>query len=181
MPSETIGDLPWQSIHPLLIALFIFLLRGLNLTLSTVSTLLVVRGFRLATWMLTFCQSILFITVIQGVLKNMDSLLNVVAYAGGYATGILAGILLESRISPGHSMLRIVSCSRGEAIFNALHQNGFGATIISGRGKDGMVASILCFLRRRDIKQVHTTVLEIDEDAFIVSENVRQLLGGWHT
>jgi len=149
--------------------------------LSTVSTLLVVRGYRLATWMISFCQSLLFITVIQGVLQNLDSPLNTFAYAGGFATGVLAGMLLENRISPGHTLLRIVSCCRGEAIIKALHEEGFGATIISGRGKDGTVENILCFLRRRDLKQARSTVLGIDEDAFIVSENVRQLMGGWGT
>ena len=173
--------LPWGSIHPLLVPILIFILRGLNLALSTTSTLLVVRGYRLATWFLAFIQSLLFITVVQGVLQNIDSPLNIAAYAGGFATGILAGMTLESRISPGHAMLRVVSRGRGEAVVEALHEHGFGATIITGWGKDGTVSSVLCFRRRREIRAGRQAVLKGDEAAFIVAENVRQSLGGYHT
>ncbi len=172
--------LPWQTLPPVLIPLLIFSLRALNLTLATVSTLLLVRGYRIATFCMAFMQSFLFITVIQGVLQNLDTPLNAAAYAGGYATGILAGMALEARISPGYGLMRITSSLRGEAIIDALHEHGFGATIISGRGRDGTISSILCFLRRREIPSASEAVLDIDKDAFIVTENVRQVFGGYH-
>ena len=172
-------SLDWVGIPSTLLPLMIFGLRTVDLTLSTLRMLSIVRGRRTSAWILGLVQSILFIAGIAGVLGNLQDPLNLIAYAVGFATGSVLGIMIETWIAPGHSLLRITSARRGRTILEVLHGEGRGATEISGQGKLGMVSLILCSVPRRHIDRVKRTVVETDPEAFITVEHVRQLRGGW--
>ena len=172
-------SLDWGSIPSALLPPIIFGLRTVDLTLSTLRMLFIIRGRRASTWILGLLQAFVFIAAIAGVLGNLQDPLNLIAYAGGFATGSVLGMIIEIWLAPGHSLLRITSAKRGRTILELLHRGGRGATEISGQGRLGMVSLILCFVPRRHIDQVKRAVIEADPEAFITVEHVRQLRGGW--
>jgi uncharacterized protein YebE (UPF0316 family) len=172
-------SLDWGGIPSALLPLLIFGLRTVDLTLSTLRMLSIVRGRRAPAWILGLVQAILFVAGIAGVLGNLQNPLNLIAYAVGFATGSVLGIMIEAWLAPGHSLLRITSAKRGSTILEVLHGEGRGATEISGQGRLGMVSLILCSVPRRHIDRVKQTVVETDPEAFITVEHVRQLRGGW--
>ncbi len=171
--------LDWSLIPAALVPLAILAIRIGNLSLSTLRVLTVVRGRKRAAWILGFVQSLLFITVIAGVLKNLDNPWNLAAYAAGFATGNVLGILIDNRIAPGHSLLRVTSSGHGAAIMEALHQAGMGATEVAGTGRDGTVSLIYCYSPRRKAQKIKNLVLQHDPQAFITLLQVRQIGGGW--
>jgi len=168
-----------SSFPPALVPLAIFLLRAADLTLGTVRMLSVARGRKPQAWLLGFLQALLFITVVSGLFSSLQSPLNLAAYAAGFASGTVVGMALESRLAPGHSLLRIFSRERGVAVCDALRQSGWGATDIAGRGKDGAVSLILVNIRRREVEAVRRAVVSVDPSATITVEQVRQMRGGW--
>ncbi len=167
------------AISPALMPALIFLLRVTDMSLDTMRVLFVFRGRRPATWVLGFFQSLIWVTAISTVLGNLDNLWNVVAYAGGFATGNVVGMLIEERLAVGHAQLRIISSRRGTAIAEAIREAGYAATELSGRGRDGMVSVINCSVKRRDIRTVRRQVQEIDPEAFVTVEEVRPLHRGF--
>jgi uncharacterized protein YebE (UPF0316 family) len=171
--------LGWEFIPSNLLPLFIFGLRTIDLTISTLRMLFIVRGRRAYAWVLGLIQAILFLAGIAGVLGNLQDPLNLVAYALGFATGSVLGMVIEAWFAPGHSLLRITSTKRGSTILEALHGEGRGATEMSGQGRLGTVSLILCYVPRRDIDRVAQTVVENDPEAFITVDHVRELRGGW--
>ena len=172
-------NLNWGGIPSTLLPLVIFVLRTVDLTLSTLRLLFIVRGRRAPAWILGLVQAILFVAGIAGVLGNLQDPLNLIAYAVGFATGSVLGMIIETRLAPGHSLLRITSARRGRTILEVLHREGRGATEISGQGKLGMVSLIFCFVPRRHIDRVKRMTVDTDPEAFITVEHVRQLRGGW--
>jgi uncharacterized protein YebE (UPF0316 family) len=128
-------SLDWSLIPAALFPLVILVIRIGNLSISTLRVLTVVRGRKRAAWALGFVQSLLWVTVIAGVLENLDNPWNLAAYAAGFATGNVLGIIIDNRIAPGHSLLRITSSSHGAAIMETLHQAGMGATEVAGSGR----------------------------------------------
>jgi len=161
-----------------LIAL-IFFLRTFNLTIATLRLLSVVRGRRIQAWILGFVQSFLFITTLAGVMSDIQSLGNVLAYAGGYATGLIAGISLEARLAPGLSLLRLTSAARGRPLLEAIHDAGYGATELSGSDQRGMLSVILCYTPRKHIGEIVALAEAVDPDVFITGEQVKEHDGGW--
>lgn len=170
----------WSLLPAALVPFLILIIRIVNLSLSTLRVFTVVRGRKRAAWILGFAQSLLFITVIAGVLINLDNPWNLVAYAAGFATGNVLGIIIDDRIAPGHSLVRITSPGRGAAIAETLHQANLGATEVAGSGREGTVSLIYCYSPRRQVRKIKDLVLRQDSNAFMTVLQVRQIGGGWH-
>jgi uncharacterized protein YebE (UPF0316 family) len=173
------GWLDWETIPSAWIPLLIFGLRATDLTIATFRMLLMLRGQRFTVWVLAFLQANLFVVGVSGVLSNLDQPLNLLAYAAGFATGNVLGIWIESKIAPGHSLLRIVSPDMGIALTEFLREKGLGVTEVSGRGRDGTVSFLLCNVPRRRINRIRQLIIDMDPLSFITVEHVRPLHGGW--
>jgi len=162
-------------------ALLIFVLRVGNMSLDTLRMLFVMRGQRLLTWILGFIQAMLWVFILTSVLNSLDNLINIIAYAAGFATGNIVGMMIESRLAIGHIHLQIISPRRGTAIVEALRSDGYAVTEVPARGKDGMVTLLSCNIRRRQIKEAKKTISTVDEDAFVTTSDVRSVQRGfWH-
>jgi uncharacterized protein YebE (UPF0316 family) len=169
----------WEEIQPSWIPVLIFLARSTDVSFGTLRLLTVTRGRKSLAWVLAIFQATLFVTAIAGLLTNLVSLSHILAYAGGYATGNVLGMTIESIFAPGHSLLRIISTGRHEAVMENLLGRGWGATELFGQGQNGTVGSIMCIAPRRRIKQAIHAVIEIDPEAFITVQHVREVRGGW--
>ncbi len=169
----------WLPIPAAYLPIAIFLLRTTDISISTLRTFAVARGSRLAAWLLGFTQALLFVTAVSAVLTHLHNVFNLLAFAAGMATGNVLGITIEGLLAPGHSMVRIYSPGHGEALSQELRELGFGATLISGRGQDGTVSLIICYVPRRTVRRIKEHVIISDPEAYISVENVHQLRGGW--
>ncbi len=161
-----------------LVALGIFFLRVMDMSLDTIRVLMVVRGRRKVAWILGFLQSAIFVVAITSVLTHVNNPLNVIGYAAGFATGNVVGMMIEDRLAIGHKLLTIISPMRGSAVADQLRGAGYGVTEISGRGKDGMVTMLHTSVFRKDMDHVETIILEADPQAFVTSEDVRPVRRG---
>jgi uncharacterized protein YebE (UPF0316 family) len=75
--------------------------------------------------------------------------------------------------------MRIISSRRGSAIAESLRAEGYAATEISARGKDGMVAVINSSVKRKNVNRVRDLIESIDENAFITAEEIRPIRRGF--
>ena len=162
-----------------LISLGIFLLRVIDMTFDTLRMLFVVRGRKGISWVLGFCQSVVFVVAITTVLSHLDNPLNIVGYAAGFATGNVVGMWIEERLAIGHIHLQIISPRRGVILAQKLRQAGFGVTEIPARGRDGMVSLLSCSVLRKDVSGVEKIVHATDAEAFMTSEDMRPIRHGF--
>ncbi len=162
-----------------LLPILIFFIRVTDMSLDTLRVLFVVRGRRPQAWVVGFVQSALWVIAVASVLSHLDNLLNVLAYAAGFATGNVVGMRIEERLAIGHSHLRVISRQRGQAVAGAVRSAGYAVTELSGRGKDGTVSILTTSVRRRDIDPVRSEVLQADPDAFVTLSDVRPLHRGF--
>ncbi len=165
--------------HAWLYALMIFALRVGDMSLDTIRVLFVMRGKKLLTWVLGFVQSVIYIVAISSVLTEMDNILNVLAYAAGFATGNVVGLIIEGKLAIGHILITIISSHRGAYIAEQLRASGYAVTEISGRGKNGTVFELHASVLRKDVPNVETIVLEADPQAFVTAEDVRPVRRGF--
>jgi uncharacterized protein YebE (UPF0316 family) len=180
MPSLSTGiGIDWGGLPAAWVPLLLFVLRAGDLTLATLRTLSVLRGRRLSSWILGLLQSGFFLLSAAGLLTNLQNPLNLLAYAAGFATGNVLGLSLENRLAPGHSLLRVISPDRSEAVLRGLWDAGWGATELPGRGSSGTVGYILCYVPRRELASVQRSIQQADPDAFVSVQQVRALRGGW--
>ena len=157
----------------------IFILRVFDMSLDTMRVLFIMRGKRGPVWFLGFFQALIFIIAISIVLSDLDSPLKIIAYAAGFATGNVVGMLIEEKLAVGHIQIRIISPRLGSAIAEALRNDGYAVTEVAARGKDGMVALISCSVLRRNVGQIKNIVNQVDPNAFVTAEDVRPVRRGF--
>jgi uncharacterized protein YebE (UPF0316 family) len=157
----------------------IFLLRVANMTLDTIRALMVIRGRKGITWLFGFIQSLIYVFVLTTVIQDLDNMLNLLAYAAGFATGNVAGMWLEERIAVGYVNLRVVSALRGTAVAAGLREQDYAVTEFIGHGRDGTVSVLDVSVKRKDAKNVRAIVEKFDQSAFITSENMQSVRRGY--
>lgn len=161
-----------QNLTPLVGALMIFLLRMINFAMDTLRIMLTMRDKKALSWILGFFESILFVVVMGAVLDDLDNVLKVVAYAGGFATGNVVGMLIEKRLAIGYSHVSIISRGLGKEIAQALRAHDFAVTEIPAYGRDGKVTLLNCSVQRKLSSDIEKLALEQDPEAFITIEDV---------
>ena len=169
-------QLTQQSI---LIALMIFAVRVIATSLDTIRVIFTMRSNKFWVWILGFFNSLIWVLTFAFVLSDINNILNVIVYAGGFATGNVVGMLIEEKLAIGFSEVRIISSQWGAAILDVLREHNYAVTEIPARGKDGMVSVITCSVRRGQIQAIEKLVREVDENAFITMEDVISVRRGF--
>ena len=169
-------ELTQQSI---LIALLIFLVRVIATSLDTIRVIFTMRSNKFWAWVLGFITSLIWVLTFAFVLSDINNILNVIVYAGGFATGNVVGMWIEEKLAVGFSEVRIISSQLGAAILDVLREQNYAVTEIPARGKDGMVSVITSSIRRSQLHDIEILVREIDENAFITMEDVVSVRHGF--
>jgi uncharacterized protein YebE (UPF0316 family) len=157
----------------------IFLLRIVDVSLSTMRILLAVRGHKYVVPFIGFFEVLIWVFAVGNAIRFLDSPLHLLGYAGGFATGSIVGLLIEERLAIGYATIRIVSRHAGVEMSDALRSLGFGVTEFAGQGRDGPVEVAYTVCKRRDITRVITEVERWDAQAFITVEEPRDIRWGW--
>lgn len=160
-------------------ALIIFFLRIVDVGFATLRMMMVARGQRLISWFLGFFGATIFISAIRPVLQDVSDWKRVVAYAAGFATGMVVGMLAEERLAMGVAFLRIISSRRGAEVAERLRSSGYAVTEIPAWGRDGSVVMLHCLVQRKKLPEVVELITKTDEAAFIFAERVRSVQRGY--
>ncbi len=161
------------------IALLILVLRVIGSAITTVRTLLVMRGRRWDSAALGFLEALIFALTIGPVVQNLSNIWNLVAYCLGFSVGQFIGMWLEDRLALGYASVRIVSRARSRALATAIRQAGFGATEDHAEGRHGTVGIVTVMVRRKEIETINKIVEAVDSAAFVTIEEARSLRRGY--
>ncbi len=155
--------------------LLIFGARTFDMTLSTLRIVFIAQGRRLLAPMIGFVESLIWLFVISQALQNLANPMCVVAYAGGFAAGNLAGLQLERRLALGMRLVRVIlRQENGDKLIEALRGAGFGVTVVDGEGLRGPVKILFTLVRRRDLERAVELIRGRHPGAFFTVEDVRQ-------
>jgi len=167
------------TLQSILIALMIFIVRVIATSLDTMRVIFTLRSNKFWVWMSGFFTSLIWVLTFAFVLADIDNAMNVFVYAAGFATGNVAGMLIEDKMAIGFAEVRVISSQWGAAILDLLRKHDYAVTEIPGRGKDGTVSVITATVRRNQVTRIEELVREIDENAFITTEDVVSVRRGF--
>lgn len=161
--------------------LIIFALRILDVSISTVRTILIIRGHRVLVPLLGFFESLIWVLAVSAAIRNLNSPFHVIGYAAGFATGNSVGLWIEGRLALGLSAVRIISADVGSGLAGQLRESGHGATVFSGEGHHGPVSLIYSVVQRRELTTLLRMVEATDPEAFVAVDDPRSMRRGWMT
>ena len=151
-------------------ALLIFSLKLADTSLGTMRTLLVSKNKPIYAALIGLLESAIWIVAISRVIKDINDTALIIAYAVGFAAGIIFGSYIERMVGVGNIIVRVFCPSNSPSVAEKLRESGHGVTVIDGQGKDGPVKVYLCIIKRRKLKSVLKMIEEINPKAYITTD-----------
>jgi uncharacterized protein YebE (UPF0316 family) len=161
------------------IVLLIFCLRICDVSIGTVRVIYTIRGNRVASAVLGFLESLIWIFAISRAMAYVNNPTSMIAWASGFAAGTVLGITLERWIATGHIIMRVISLEKAEQLRDTLREASVGVTALNADGRGGARLVLFCVAPRRRGRDMIKTVQAIDPDAFITIDPVSQAIGGY--
>lgn len=163
----------------LLGALLIFLLRICDVSIGTLRMMLTIHGKRLIAAGLGFVEVTIFIVAIGKAVSQLDNVLNLLAYSGGFAVGTLVGAIVEDKLAIGLRIIRVITHRRNEKLVKTLREAKFAVTVLTGQGKDGEVFLLFSVVKRKRTKEYVDIVTQMAPKAVVTVEEAKQLVRGY--
>lgn len=162
-----------QMIGYILVPFLIFLIRIADVTIGTLRIIFISRGIRYLAAILGFFEVLIWLIAIGQIMKNLNSPIHYLAYAGGFSIGNFVGITIERRLSMGNRIVQIVTQKDATELVAALNKKGYGVTSIDGKGARGPVKLIFSVVRREHVPGLIKTIKKFNPNAFFTIEDVR--------
>lgn len=162
------------------IAILIFGLRVVDVSLGTLRTISVVHGRITVSMLVGFFEILIWITAVsQVVLRVQEQPMLIVAYAGGFAVGNACGIALERRLAFGSCVVRMISGVERQgaertSLADRLRALGQVVTTFRGEGRDGPRTLLFTTCPRRDLERIVATATAADPALFYTVERFTQ-------
>ncbi|NLZ93647.1 MAG: DUF2179 domain-containing protein [Firmicutes bacterium] len=158
---------------------FIFLARVCDVTLSTVRILMIMRGRSATAAMIGFTEVCIYVLALSRVIGSLENPIFLIAYALGFSAGTYTGGYVEERLALGYATAEVISLSKAELLAEKLREEGFGVTIVEGRGREGVHEILHVLLKRKDIPDFLSIINSADQQAFVSIMDTRKILGGY--
>lgn len=165
--------------NALIILITIFVINILYVTISTVRLLLAMKGYRYLAALSSVIEMMVYVLALSLVLNNLNNIWNIIAYALGFGVGIVIGMKIEERLALGYITVKVITNGYHLDFPNHIRDLGYGVTSWFASGRDGerMVLEILT--QRKNERKLYREIIAIDERAFIVSTEPKQIYGGF--
>jgi uncharacterized protein YebE (UPF0316 family) len=157
----------------------IFVLRVIGNMLTTLRTVMLVRGQKIRSSILAIFESLVFAVAIGSVVSNLDNFANLTAYVTGYAVGGYLGLVMEARLIQRFVAIQTISPRYAHDIAEAIRAAGYGATESWGMGGGGQVGSVTTVVGHHQVREITALVEKVDPDAFMMLEELRGISHGY--
>jgi uncharacterized protein YebE (UPF0316 family) len=158
--------------------LLIFMARICDVSLDTLRIIFVSKGKRNVAPVLGFFEVLIWITVISKIMQNLGNYINYVAYAAGFATGNLVGMIIEEKLAIGIQIIRVFINENGMNLVKNLNSNGFGATMVEAHGSKEKISLIYTIVHRNEVGKALEVINAFNPTAFFTIEDVKAVNEG---
>ena len=165
--------------NALVMVLIIFAVNIVYVSSSTIRMILTLKGRPYLAALVSSVEVILYIIGLSLVLDNLGDLQNIIAYAAGYALGIIIGSYLEDRLALGYITINVVSSNPELEFTKRLRKEGFGVTSWTSHGMDGDRLSMQILTPRKQELRLYKVIMDIDPSAFMVAYEPKYIKGGF--
>ncbi|MFZ2287811.1 MAG: DUF2179 domain-containing protein [Bacteroidales bacterium] len=157
----------------ILVPLFIFFARIVDVSLGTLRIIFVTKGMRSVAPFVGFVEVLVWLLAISRIMQDLDNWACYVAYAAGFASGNFIGMLIEEKLAIGHEMIRVITRKDATQLIGELRAKGYGVTSVKAEGIEGEVAVIYIIARRSMIKTVLDDINAFNPRALYTVESIK--------
>jgi uncharacterized protein YebE (UPF0316 family) len=159
----------------IIIPLFIFLARILDVSMGTIRIIFISRGMKYLAALLGFFEMLVWLFAISRIMFELTNVLNYVAYAGGFAIGTFVGMLIEEILAMGYLSVIITTCKDPAEMVGKLDLAGYKLTVIDTQGGTKDRKMIFAIVKRDKLRNVISIIKEVDPNVFYAVENIHDM------
>ena len=148
-------------------------------SLSTIRMILTLKGRRYIAAFVSMFEIVMYILGLGLVLDNLNEIQNILAYAIGFAIGVVVGTKIEEKLALGYITVNVVSSNPDIEFTRKLRDEGYGVTSWFSYGMDGDRLSMQILTPRKYELRLYETIKTIDPKAFIISYEPKHIAGGF--
>lgn len=141
--------------------------------------ILTLKGRKYLAAIVSVFEVVVYIMGLSIVLDNLDGIQNIIAYALGFALGIITGSFIEEKLALGYITVNVVSGDPSLNFSERLRKEGYGVTSWRSSGRDGDRLSMQILTPRKYELNLYKIISDIDPKAFIMSYEPTQIHGGF--
>ncbi|MDD1702356.1 MAG: DUF5698 domain-containing protein [Methanoregula sp.] len=162
-----------------ILPILIFVAQVANVCMETLRIVFLSKGVKYLAPIIAFFEIIIWLLAILGVMSALNNVINILAYAFGYALGTYIGLVIEEKLSIGMVILRIITTDDSiEDIAAYMQAENYGTTYLDAKGSRGEVKMIISLVNRTDVPHITRHLEEKTPNAFFSVEDVRYVNQG---
>ncbi|MYL36085.1 DUF2179 domain-containing protein [Pontibacillus yanchengensis] len=159
--------------------LIILVVNIVYVSFLTIRTIFTLKGQRYWAAFISVFEITVYILGLGLVLENLDQVQNVVAYALGFGLGVIVGMKIEEKLALGYITVNVISSNPDIEFTKMLRDKGYGVTSWFAYGMEGDRLNMQILTPRKYELNLYETIKTIDEKAFIVAYEPKQIRGGF--
>ena len=161
----------------LLLCLKIFFARILDVSLSTIRTVFVLKGKTPIVASLAFLEITIWFLVAREALniENINVWI-VLSYSGGYTTGTIVGTFITKKFIKGNLGLEVISSKIKIENLNIIKEAGFGVSSIN-MNEDKIM--LILQINKKRLDECKNLIYSLDKNAFITVHETKYVYNGF--
>mgnify|MGYP000035347946 CR=1 FL=1 len=164
-----------QIFRLVVIPILIFLARIADVSINTIRVIYMLNGKRFVSTVLGFSEALIWLIAISQILQNLDHWVSYLAYAGGFASGIYVGMIIEERLALGNVIVRIITQKDAVKLIDKFREHDYRLTVVDAQGKMGPVNIVFLIIRRQALSEIIELVEKINPQAVLTVESVKSV------
>ncbi len=166
----------------LVLCIKVFMGRLIDVSLSTLVTVYVVKGQRIKATVIGFIDVFIWFLIVKEALNtDIQSIWIAVSYAGGYASGTFIGSMLSQLFNKGTVSVQIITKDIENNVTKAIKNSGYSASIIECKGIYNEEKNYMIYAQidNKKLKTFKNLITQIDNSAFITITESKEMLNGY--
>lgn len=160
----------------------IFCGRLIDVSLSTIQTMFLVKGKRNLATILGFIDVFIWFLVVREALNtDIESIWIAFAYAGGYAAGTFVGSSISKSVIKGTVSVQVITKNTKNKVTDVIRNSGFSASIVECKGihEEDTNCMIYAQVDNKKLKEFKSLITKTDKNAFITVTESKEILNGY--
>lgn len=164
-----------QVFRLVILPILIFIARIMDVSINTVRIIFMLNSKRLISTLLGFFESLIWLLAIGQIFQNIDSAMTYLAYAGGFASGILVGMWIEEKLAVGTVLIRIITQQPADELVDYLIENKYRHTVVDGHSDKTRVNVLFTVVKRSKLDEAVQAIKKFNPLAFYTIEGIKKV------
>lgn len=162
-----------STLFYILLPLFIFFARILDVSINTIRIIYVLAGKKYVATVLGFIESLIWLLAIRQIFAHLDNIYSYIAYPAGFACGIFVGMKIEEHIALGKVIIRVISHDDVTSFKNYLVDKKMRYSIINSEGAGGQETILFTVAKREQMPELEKVMALEIPTAFYTVEAIK--------